>query len=121
MPAMKQMRKIAIVQTAVGSLPGAKELAGLIIGKRLGACVQIARIKSAYRWQGKVESAGEFLLSIKTTLSSASKAAGFIKKHHPYQLPEIIIMSAAASREYAGWVRKETGSATSHRMQVKRL
>jgi periplasmic divalent cation tolerance protein len=104
---MKQPRKIckiAIIQTTVASKREAQKLSGLILKKRLAACVQTIPIRSLYRWKGKIESAGEFLLSIKTTVSSAARLVNFIKKNHSYELPEIVIISANASHEYAGWV-----------------
>lgn len=105
---MKADRKITIVQTTVSSEPEAKSLAALIIENRLGACVQIASVKSVYRWRGKNASANELLVSAKTRPGAAARLAAFIKKHHPYELPEIITLNAKADHEYAGWVARET-------------
>ncbi len=105
---MKTDCKLAIVQTTVSSEPEARKLAALILKNRLGACIQIASIKSVYRWRGKNESANELLVSVKTRQSVAAKLAAFIKKHHPYELPEIITRNAKADPDYADWVAKET-------------
>ena len=105
---MKTDRKVAIVQTTVSSGQEARTLAALILGKRLGACIQIAAIKSIYRWRGKNESANELLVSVKTKQNAAAKLTAFIKKHHPYELPEIITLNVKSDQEYAGWVAKET-------------
>lgn len=102
--------KMNIVQTTVASKRAAQKLAALILKKRLGACIQIAPIKSFYRWRGKTESADEFLVSVKTTLRSAAKLTAFIKKNHPYELPEIIITNADADPDYVRWVAREINS-----------
>lgn len=101
-------QSIAIVQTTVASKPEARKLAALILKNRLGACIQIAPVKSFYRWRGKNESANELLISVKTRQSAAGKLTAFIKKHHPYELPEIITLNAKADHDYANWVAKET-------------
>ena len=109
--AMKQpgeTRKIVIVQTTVDSKRKAQKLSGLILKKRLGACVQTIPIRSLYRWKGKIESAEEFLLSIKTTSANTARLMDFIKKNHSYELPEIVMISADADCDYAGWVARET-------------
>lgn len=98
-----------IIQTTVPSKQEAQKLAGLILEKRLGACVQFTRINSRYRWKGKIESANEFLVLIKTRQSLAAKLINFIKKHHPYDLPEIIVTPVnAAEPGYAAWIFQET-------------
>lgn len=104
---MKHHQKIAIVKTTVASKRAAQKLAALILKNRLGACIQIAPIKSFYRWRGKTESADEFLVTIKTTLSIAAKCAAFIKKNHSYELPEIIVTRSDADPDYARWIAEE--------------
>lgn len=105
---MKTYGKITIVQTTVSSGREARALAALILANRLGACVQIAPIRSMYRWRGKNESAKETLVSVKTQKNTAAKLAAFIKKHHPYELPEIITINVKADQAYARWVAGET-------------
>lgn len=101
-------QSIAVVQTTVPSEQEARTLAALILEKRLGACIQIASIKSFYRWRGKNKSAHELLISVKTEQSAAVKLTEFIKKHHPYELPEIITLNVKADHKYAKWVARET-------------
>lgn len=101
-------QEIAIVQTTVPSAKEARSLSTLILKKRIGACVQILRLKSRYRWRGKIESANELLVSIKTGKGNAARLIAVIKKHHPYELPEIITLNAKAGHDYANWVARET-------------
>jgi len=110
MAVVKFNRKIAIVQTAVASKRAAQELAAHILANHLGACIQIAPIRSLYRWRGKTESAGEYLVTVKTAARTADKCAAFIKINHSYELPEIIITGAVADPAYARWVARETSN-----------
>ena len=97
-------------ETSLASKREAQKLAAIILAKHLGACIQTAPVKSFYRWRGNTESADEFLISIKTTLSIAAKLTAFIKNNHSYELPEIIVTSAGADPDYARWVAKETNN-----------
>ena len=56
-----------IVLSTAGSQAEAEKIAQALVERRLAACVNVLPIHSVYRWQGKVESAAEFLLIIKTT------------------------------------------------------
>jgi periplasmic divalent cation tolerance protein len=96
-----------IVLTTVAKKADALKLAKKLVDKRMAACVNIIKLeKSVYRWKGKVEMAGEYLLLIKSTAQKHSKIEEFIKKNHPYTLPEIVILdTSGASKEYLKWVR----------------
>ena len=62
------MSEVLVVVTTTEKEEDAARLARLLVERELAACVQvIPRITSIYRWQGKVEEAGESLLFIKTT------------------------------------------------------
>src|ERR1043166_7352608 len=95
-----------LVLTTAGSEDEARKIAhGLIEGK-LAACVNIVpRIHSVYRWEGKVESAEEFLLIIKTQKNCEEQVRTAIKELHSYELPECIAIGIdGGSEEYLRWV-----------------
>ena len=61
------MSNARIVLTTAGSQDEARKIAHALVERRLAACVNIVpQIESVYRWQGKVETATEWLLVIKT-------------------------------------------------------
>ncbi|WP_246542693.1 divalent-cation tolerance protein CutA [Paludibacterium yongneupense] len=69
----------------------AHELASLLVERRLAACVNIlAPCRSVYRWQGKVETAEEIPLLIKTTQAAYPALQALLCERHPYELPEIV-------------------------------
>ncbi|MCC7132676.1 MAG: divalent-cation tolerance protein CutA [Gemmatimonadales bacterium] len=98
------------VVTTVDTEEAAMALADRLIAQRLAACVQVdGPIRSRYRWEGRVETAAEWRVVAKTTSSAAPAAVDHLRRHHPYQQPEILTFEAtSASPGYAAWVRDET-------------
>jgi periplasmic divalent cation tolerance protein len=78
---------------------------GLVSGHR-AACVNILPgLKSVYPWEGRIETAEEHLLLIKTATSGFERVEAFLKEQHPYELPEIIaVPMARGSTDYLEWV-----------------
>src|SRR5581483_3199506 len=95
-----------VVLTTAGSETEARKLAQELVERKLAACVNIIpRIQSVYRWEGKVESAEEFLLLIKTTKSRFPDLQSAIRELHSYELPECVLISMdAGSEEYLKWI-----------------
>ncbi|HEY4679205.1 MAG TPA: divalent-cation tolerance protein CutA, partial [Candidatus Angelobacter sp.] len=61
------MTNARIILTTAGSKEEAGKIAHALVERRLAACVNIVpQIESIYRWQGKIETAQEWLLLIKT-------------------------------------------------------
>ena len=95
-----------LVLTTSGSEDEARNIAHMLVEKKLAACVNIVpRIHSVYRWQGKVESADEWLLIIKTTKGCEQQVTSAIKDLHSYELPECVAVEiAGGSNEYLQWL-----------------
>ncbi len=103
-------RDILVVTTTVGSEADAARLARELVARRLAACVQVdAGVRSFYRWQGQDCEALEWRLTLKTGLERADAVAAFLREHHPYELPQVVMVPARASGDYAAWVRSEAG------------
>jgi periplasmic divalent cation tolerance protein len=80
-----------IVLTTYPDRKKAESAAASIVKQGLAACVNVIKIESShYKWKGKIVKAQEFLLVIKTTEKRYKKLEAWIKKNHPYELPEII-------------------------------
>lgn len=88
----------------------ARRLAEALLEARLAACVNIlAPCCSIYRWQDKLESATETPLLIKTTAACYPALEAAIRRHHPYELPEIIAVPVTHGLpDYLAWVASET-------------
>ena len=100
------MTDALVVITTTETEEDAERLAHLLVERELAACVQVLpQITSVYRWQGKVERAGETLLLIKTTRQAYPRLESAIKENHTYQTPEIIALPVeAGSIEYLDWL-----------------
>ena len=104
-----------LVLTTAPSEAGAKKIAHALVEERLAACVNIVpKIHSVYRWQGKVESADEFLLLIKTTRDREEQVRSAIQDLHTYELPECIVIAIdGGSEEYLHWLSESVAGAAS--------
>lgn len=90
----------------------AEEIARAVVERRLAACVNVVpRVRSIYRWEGKIEEADESTLVMKTRRSLVPELTAAVKSLHPYDVPEIIALPVASDRgnaEYLRWVVGET-------------
>jgi len=86
----------------------AKSLARCVVEVRYAACVNIIpSVTSVYWWQGKVEEDSEVLLMMKTLMSNVPKLSEFIKKHHPYDVPEVLSIKVEdGNMDYLKWVQQ---------------
>lgn len=97
-----------IVLTTTPELIVAEDLARQIIFGQMAACVQILPpMKSFYFWQGEVQADTEHLLLIKTLEEKYDDLEKFIQENHPYDVPEIVAVSAEkVSESYLGWMKE---------------
>ena len=96
-----------VVLVTCGNLAEARRIARAAVAARLAACVNIlpGAVRSVYRWKGKVESASERLLLIKTSRGRLAALQATVERLHSYHVPEFIAVSVAAgSPGYLAWV-----------------
>jgi periplasmic divalent cation tolerance protein len=96
-----------IVLVTCGSIVEARRIATAVVRKRLAACANIvlAPVQSIYRWKGKVQSAREVLMVIKTNTRRLEELEREVKRLHSYDVPEFVVVPiTAGSREYLAWV-----------------
>ena len=88
----------------------ARRLAGVLVESRMAACVNVlAPCSSIYRWQEEIATATEIPLLIKTSARRYAALEAAIRKHHPYELPEIIAVPLTHGLpDYLAWVASET-------------
>jgi periplasmic divalent cation tolerance protein len=88
----------------------AVKLGEALLRLRLAACVHILPPgRSIYRWKGKVESALETTLLIKSSAARFAELEQVVRRLHPYEVPEVIgIPVAKASVPYLEWIIDET-------------
>jgi periplasmic divalent cation tolerance protein len=94
-----------VVFVTASSGDEARKLADGILQKRLAACVNIMPgVESQYWWQGKLAKAEEVMLVIKSSAEQFEALAGYVRKHHSYECPEIVAVKAdEISPAYRSW------------------
>ena len=103
------MSEACVILTTTDSDEEAARLARSLVEERLAACVQRLAIDSTFTWEGSVDRTQEILLLIKTTVDRYPAAEAWIRQHHTYQVPEVLMLRAlAGSAAYLAWLEAET-------------
>ena len=62
------MTEFLQITTTTGTRQDAEQIAAELVSRRLAGCVQVSGpIQSTYRWQGKMETAEEWMCTAKTS------------------------------------------------------
>ena len=103
---MSELDPISLIVTSVGTEQQAVEISEELIGRRLATCVNIVpRLRSIYRWKGKVCEDTEYLLLIKTPKRLFDAVSEAILELHSYELPEILAVDVdQAETTFHEWI-----------------
>lgn len=97
------------VLTTTDSRENASRIANALITQRLAACVQITPIESTFVWDGKVATASELQLLIKSRATDYQAVEAAIKSVHAYSLPQITALPIVeGSAAYLAWIDSVT-------------
>ena len=109
---MKEASKVVVLITTATE-EEAHRIAELLLNQRKVACVNIVpRENSLFRWQGKLDSAQESLLIIKSIASLLPEIIEMVKRAHSYEVPEIIALPIISGNEdYLKWMDSEVEEA----------
>jgi periplasmic divalent cation tolerance protein len=97
--------KIVVLSTC-GSPEEADRLARSLVEQRLAACVNvIPGINSHYWWQGRLETAQECLLLIKSSRENFDQLRSAVEQVHSYEIPEVIALPVVdGALNYLNWI-----------------
>ena len=95
-----------LVLTTIGSDADAVEFARILVEEHLAACVNVLPpMTSVYRWKGGVEQESEHQVVIKTTRGRLDALASRLRKLHPYDVPEFLVIPVSdGSEAYLAWL-----------------
>jgi periplasmic divalent cation tolerance protein len=91
--------------------PTARELARILVGEQLAACVNcLGGVSSTYVWEGKVCEETEVLMIIKTSAGRLATLSARIEALHPYEVPEVVALAVGGGSErYLEWLGQTVG------------
>jgi periplasmic divalent cation tolerance protein len=77
-----------------------------LVEKKLAACVnRVPGLHSRYWWKGKIETAREELLLVKTQQRRLPALTRWVRQNHPYDLCEVLALPVAGgSKAYLDWI-----------------
>jgi len=104
---MAPTTQFRLVLVTCPTLSEARKISRSLLQKRLAACVniQISPVESIYRWKGKIETAREHLLLIKTTARRLGSLEREVLRLHSYETPEFLVLPiSAGSPAYLRWL-----------------
>ena len=98
-------RHLVVYVTASSEEEGGR-IARALVEERLAACVNIIpKIRSLYRWEGKICDDAEVMLMAKTAKSLAAALVNRVKELHSYDVPEVICLPIeTGSGDYLDWI-----------------
>ena len=100
------MAEHIMIMSTVSSQTEASWIGEDLINQKLAACVNVVPgVTSFYRWGGAAQTGKEILLMIKTCGEMYDRVSEVIKKHHSYEVPEIIaIPIVGGDAAYLKWI-----------------
>ncbi|MEW5758763.1 MAG: divalent-cation tolerance protein CutA [Candidatus Omnitrophota bacterium] len=100
------MPEYIVVFVTCSSREEGQKIAFGLLNKKLAACVNIIDgLASFFTWQGKLDSANESLLVIKTKANLFNELKKEVKAMHSYDIPEIIGLPIIVGEEkYLRWL-----------------
>lgn len=108
-------KNMRIVLVTCPSLGLARKIGRAVVRGRLAACVNLlgSPVESFYAWKGKLETAREHLLLIKTSTACLPQLEREVKGMHTYEVPEFIALPITeGSTDYLSWLSESVASPT---------
>jgi periplasmic divalent cation tolerance protein len=99
-----------LVYVTAPSLAEAESLARLAVEGRLAACANILpAMRSLYWWQGRLETADEAVLLLKTTEALVPALTRALTEAHSYDCPCVVALPIASGNpDFLRWIEAET-------------
>ena len=106
------MSEYVQITTTTGTRHDAEQIAAELVSRRLAGCAQVTGpITSTFRWQGKVETAEEWVCTVKTSREQLGAIQKVFDAIHPYEVPEVIATPIVdGSAAYLKWLGEQVGS-----------
>ena len=100
------MTEILLLITTESNSEIAKNIAKLLVQKKLAACVSLKEIYSIYEWEGEIEETKEIEITIKSKPEFKNNLIVFLQKMTSYDVPQIIYKKFNSEKKYLNWLNK---------------
>jgi periplasmic divalent cation tolerance protein len=103
---MSEGFRARIALTTAVTAEDARRLGRALVEERLAACATIVPgVESIYHWEGRIETAAETLLVLKTAAEKIEALEARLKELHSYETPEFLVLEVErGSRAYLEWI-----------------
>lgn len=104
---MMRRTEARVVLVTCGKSSEATKIAHTVVQRKLAACVNmiLEPVHSVYCWRGKVETASEYLLVIKTTKERLKELEEEVLGLHSYETPEFLVLNVeGGAAGYLEWI-----------------
>ncbi|MDI9335975.1 MAG: divalent-cation tolerance protein CutA [Gammaproteobacteria bacterium] len=97
-----------LLNTTVSNEEESQRLVEKLMQTQCVACIHISSVSSVYCWEGQQVRTSEILLSMKIPMDQFSVVKECISRHHPYQIPEVILLPIVSmSESYSEWLGEQ--------------
>jgi periplasmic divalent cation tolerance protein len=101
--------QVIMVLVACANEAEARRIGHALVEARLAACVHLRPHTAIYRWQGRIEEAGEYALLAKTTQARFAALRDAVLALHSHDLPAILVVPVSDGHApFLDWVVAET-------------
>lgn len=105
------MSGVVLLYVTTPDQKAADQIADTLLNEGLVACTnRIPGMESKYHWNGKIETAHEQILILKTTQELAGRAQERARSLHPYDVPCLLkIAVEGGNGDYIAWLKGSLG------------
>ena len=106
------MTEFIQIATSTSTRQDAEEIAAELVSHRLAGCAQVSGpIMSTFRWQGKTQTAEEWICTAKTSSDQFAGIQELLNRIHRYEVPELIATPIVGGSEaYLKWLEEQLGN-----------
>ena len=103
--------EILVVLSTFPDAEQAVRVGRTLVEEKLAACAQVEQdaMRSLYHWEGALHDEPENLVRLKCAPERGPALTARLEELHPYDVPQIVILTAQASAAYGAWVRIQCG------------
>ena len=106
---MNENTELVALLITTASAEEARRIAEVLLKQRKAASVNILpKVNSLFWWHGKIDSAEENLLIVKTKAALLNEVIRLVKENHSYEIPAVIALPiVGGNQDYLDWIDGE--------------